>query len=260
MRAMIEQTIEIIDGVCRKWASRRSGESLEDLRVEVAHHIADHRGIAYQSVIDKPGRKFAPDITSLPQFDDLLEQFLVSRSGKLQALLLKHAQSEDERCAIRAALGGSPGHGVTRPNPQTHEPHHHADPTPPQDPRQDDPVSIRVHNRKSDRSVIFRRGFGRDLDDAVSRYGKETVFGLFRAMSVIRCQAAVRSALASKSISDAAAIEVGMTFDPNEGRRNRRRPDPVALLAAKVGRGEISMDEVRELLEAEVNRLSGDRD
>ena len=258
MRATIEQITEIVSGVRRRWPTRRPSESVKDLRVDVAHRIADERNIAYQSVIDKPGRKFTPDITNVPQFDALLEQFLVSGSGKLRALLLKHARSADEKSAINAAFGNglppsvAPFHRPSGPNEPTHSlPIEQSA----RGAHEDGAMSIRVHNKRSNRSVEFRRSFGRDLEDAVAKYEKDTVFSLFRAMSVIRCQAAVRSALGDRSISDTAAVEVGMNYDPADNRRGRTRPDPVAVLAAKVRDGEISMDEVRRLLGIELSKL-----
>jgi hypothetical protein len=248
---MIEQTIEIVTGVKRQWTARRTGESVEDLRVDVAHRIADTRNIAYQSVIDKPGRKFAPDITSLPQFDVLLEQFLVRGDKKLKALLLKHAHSAEETSAINAAFGdeGSPPMNPVYPTTGPSEPVFSAS-----NKQENGVMTIKAHNKRSERSIEFRRSFGRDLEDAVAQYGKETVFGLFRAMAVIRCQAVVRLALGDPNLSDAAAVEAGMNYDPSDARRGRARRDPVSILAAQVASGELTMEELRRRLEVAVDK------
>jgi hypothetical protein len=63
-----------------------------------------HRPIRYATVKDKVIRKFSPDLTSVAQFDMMLERYLSSGDPELRAVLLRRAEGPDEEKAIRDAL------------------------------------------------------------------------------------------------------------------------------------------------------------
>ena len=73
--------------------------------------------------------------------------------------------------------------------------------------------------------LSFNRSFGSNLADAVKKFGEEVVFTTFHAQAVIKCQAAVRSAMERTTESrsfesnDAKCIEIGMDFVPGVSRR-----------------------------------------
>ena len=73
--------------------------------------------------------------------------------------------------------------------------------------------------------LSFNRSFGSNLADAVEKFGEEVVFTTFHAQAVIKCQAAVRSAMerttesGSFESNDAKCIEIGMDFVPGVSRR-----------------------------------------
>jgi len=84
MRVQVEQTVEIVIRVRRRWLDNALRDTIKPIRVDVVNRIAQERGINPRSVRDKPSRKFHPDIRGIDQFDLLLEQNLVSGSQKLR--------------------------------------------------------------------------------------------------------------------------------------------------------------------------------
>lgn len=245
MRAQVEQVLEIICGVRKRWAHKVPRETIEQIRIEIVHEIAKERGITFQSVEDKPRRKFEPDLISMGQFDSLLEQYLVSGSAKLRNILLKHAVSADEEQAIKEALSIESGSGNGVTVPQT------AHPTPVPSARIGD-ETVSVRSKRTDRTVNFDKNFGANLDEAVDKYGPETVFELFKAMAVIKCQAAVRMVLNDPTATEEEAIQVGIAYDPSQSRQKRRRQDPFAVLAGMVKSGELTMPELKRMLDERV--------
>jgi hypothetical protein len=242
MRAQVKQVLEIIEGVRNRWGHKMPRETVEQIRIEVVHEIAKNRGIAFQTVEDKARRKFEPDLISMSQFDSLLEQYIVARSAKLRNILLKHAASSDEERAIKDVLP------IDKEIAEDAIQQHAVDDNTISSDRHDS-ETISVRSKKTDRTVYFEKSFGTNLEEAKEKYGEETVFELFKAMAIIKCQAAVRGVLNDPTATKEEAIQVGIAYDPSLSRQVRRNQDPLTALAGMVKSGELTMDQLKRMLE-----------
>jgi len=122
----------------------------------------------------------------------------------------------------------------------------------------DDTITVRsLNDDKSLRcEVTFTKNFGVDLDDAVSRYGKDVVFTIFHRQAVIGCQGRVRTKLDSgKSKED--AIQVGLDYRPGVVARSPRaaKKDAYTQLAEQMNSGKLSFEELEAQIRAKVLEL-----
>ncbi len=92
--------------------------------------------------------------------------------------------------------------------------------------------------------------FGDDLDDAVSRFGEDVVFGKFRQQAVIDLQSVIRSCLTRSMDEEATQAEID-AWKPGVKRSVTRDPK-AALLAAYA---KLSPEE-REAIKAELEARS----
>jgi hypothetical protein len=108
MSAKTEQIVEVIEEVKDKFRSLSSTQPVRSLRLKAIKSIAKRRGITWQSVNDKFIRKLRPDISSLPQFDGLLEKWLIDNLDDLKKILLKHARNSKDRQLVENAFYKAP--------------------------------------------------------------------------------------------------------------------------------------------------------
>jgi len=108
MSAKTEQIVEVIEEVRETFRSRPSTTSIWPWRLKATESIAERRKIRQQSVNDKLLRKLRPDISSLSQFDRLLQNWLLNDSEELKTILLKHAHSSYDRELINNAFYKAP--------------------------------------------------------------------------------------------------------------------------------------------------------
>jgi hypothetical protein len=108
LSAKIEQIVEVIEEVRERSRSQSHARAIHRMRFNAIQSIAARRGITYQSVNDKFIRKLRPDISGLPEFDDLLEKWLVEGKEDLKTILLRHASSYGDRELIQNAFYVAP--------------------------------------------------------------------------------------------------------------------------------------------------------
>ena len=115
-----------------------------------------------------------------------------------------------------------------------------------------------VHSPKTHREVTVQKDLGANLQEAISLFGEDRVFGLYKAQAVIRLQSAVRSVLdRGGSVED--AKQTGAEWRPDVVRRKAATvKDPVVEALARAARGEISTKELQAIIAQRLTELGGD--
>jgi len=97
MSARIKQIIEVIKEVRDNFRIRRMHGSLRNMRIDAMHSVAARREIEYRSVEDKCVRQLKPEISTVKDFDKLIEDWLNNDSNTLKDIILKHrSDSRDD--------------------------------------------------------------------------------------------------------------------------------------------------------------------
>lgn len=111
-------------------------------------------------------------------------------------------------------------------------------------------VEITVKSPKTDRSVTYEKNFGKDLEESVALFGADVVHSIFVAQAVIRSQAAARNVLDDGEKGGTEAITAGQSYTPGAVRKSggSGKSDPIAKLAAKIQAGELTKEQLLEML------------
>jgi nucleotide-binding universal stress UspA family protein len=120
-------------------------------------------------------------------------------------------------------------------------------------------TTITTKSPKSGRSVEFVRDLGANLAETVELFGESVVHSMATSQIEIRIQGAARTALdlgaengapGEKSLSEAEAVTAGLEYVPGVTRRGGGRPkaDPIDKLAAAVKAGDLTAEQVMDLL------------
>lgn len=97
MSRRIEQILEVIEEVREEYQNTGGHGSITHMRIRAVASIANRRGIAKQTVLDKFIRQLQPDIKVAADFDKLLEDWLVHDSDELKNIILKHKSKSDRQ-------------------------------------------------------------------------------------------------------------------------------------------------------------------
>lgn len=123
-------------------------------------------------------------------------------------------------------------------------------------------VTIKASAPKLGRTVEFVRNFGGNLEELVSNMGAETVYNMALQQTVIRCQAAVRSALeahvdakdpdSALRYTDDEAIAIGQEYMPGAQRRDTgvTRQKAADTVAAAIAKGTLTLEELEARIAA----------
>jgi hypothetical protein len=93
----IEQILEVIEEVREEYQNTGGHKSFTHMRIRAVASIANRRGIAKQTVLDKFIRQLQPDIKVAADFDKFLEDWLVRDSDELKNIILKHKPKSDRQ-------------------------------------------------------------------------------------------------------------------------------------------------------------------
>jgi predicted HNH restriction endonuclease len=104
LSAKIEQIVEVIEEVRDAYRARPSTENVSSYRLQAIKTISVRRNIRHQSVNDKFIRKCRPDISTLNDFDKLMERWLLQGRDDLRLTLLKHASDARDRDLVNNSL------------------------------------------------------------------------------------------------------------------------------------------------------------
>ena len=104
MSAKIEEIVEVLEEIRDQFRTPGNTLNIYTLRRRAIITIAARREITVQSVNDKFIRKIRPDINYLPDFDKLIQDWLIHGSTSLQNILSKHATSQHDRELIKNAF------------------------------------------------------------------------------------------------------------------------------------------------------------
>ncbi len=105
MSQRIEQILEVIEEVREKFQNQTGyNMSVRFMRVRAVAAVADRRGIANQTVLDKFIRQLQPDIEVAADFDKFLEDWLVHDSDELKDIILKHKSDRRDVELINTAF------------------------------------------------------------------------------------------------------------------------------------------------------------
>ena len=108
MSQRIEQILEVIEEVVEKFQNMTGHRSINRMRVRAVASVANGRGIANQTVLDKFIRQLRPDIEVATDFDKLLEDWLVHNSDELKNIILKHKSDRGDVELINNAFYKAP--------------------------------------------------------------------------------------------------------------------------------------------------------
>jgi hypothetical protein len=98
----LEEILEVVEEV-KDGFKRRSTRPMRSLRIEAVKVVAARRGIGPRTVADKFLYGPGPQISSIQELDEYLEDWLVNRSTGLQSLLLNQDLSPlDARLVAQA--------------------------------------------------------------------------------------------------------------------------------------------------------------
>lgn len=89
MSQRIEQILEVIEEVGDQFQNATGYQSVSHMRIRAVASVANRRGIANQTVLDKFIRQLQPDIKVAADFDRCLEDWLVDDSPELKNIVLK---------------------------------------------------------------------------------------------------------------------------------------------------------------------------
>lgn len=104
MSEKIQQIVEVIEEVREAFRAQPTTDNVSSYRPQAIKAIAKRRDIFPQSVNEKFIRKCRPDITTLNEFDRLMEAWLLHGSDDLHRILLKHAFDARDRDLVNNAL------------------------------------------------------------------------------------------------------------------------------------------------------------
>ena len=90
MSQRIEQILEVIEEVRKQFQNATGYQSVSHMRIRAVASVANRRGIANQTVLDKFIRQLQPDIKVAADFDRCLEDWLSHDSPELKNITLKH--------------------------------------------------------------------------------------------------------------------------------------------------------------------------
>ena len=90
MSQRIEQILEVIEEVREIFQNQSGHRSVKTIRIRAVTSVADRRGIANPTVLDKFVRQLRPDIEGAADFDRFLEGWLIHDSNELKTIILKH--------------------------------------------------------------------------------------------------------------------------------------------------------------------------
>ena len=108
MSQRIEQILEVVEEVRENFLNQTGPRSASRMRVRAVASVADRRGIANQTVLDKFIRQLQPDIEVAADFDKLLEDWLVHDSDELKDIILKHKSDRRDVELINNAFYKAP--------------------------------------------------------------------------------------------------------------------------------------------------------
>jgi hypothetical protein len=108
MSAKIEEIIEVIEEIKEALRVNPKYQDIGRLRSDAAWTISFRRDIDKSSVNDKFIRKLRPEISSIPFFNRLLQDWLDNGSVELKSIMLKHASSSQDKTRIENAFYRAP--------------------------------------------------------------------------------------------------------------------------------------------------------
>lgn len=109
--------------------------------------------------------------------------------------------------------------------------------------------TINVTSRKTARSASFEYDLGKNLDEAVAKFGADVVFAAFEDAAVVKIQGVVRRNLDDEKKSVEDAVQAGQNYTPGVVSRKGggAKKDPVAALATKINAPETTDEEKAKL-------------
>lgn len=114
---------------------------------------------------------------------------------------------------------------------------------------------IRVKNGNG-LEVEFEKAFGADLNESVSLYGGDVVYGIFHRQAIIQCQGRVRAVLNKEDSTLEDAIAAGENFTPGIKVARASGESLIKKMAKDVASGKISKEDLVAQLEAQLAKLA----
>jgi len=149
MSQRIEQILEVVEEVDTEFQNRTGYRSVSRMRVRAVASVANRRGIAKQTVLDKFIRQLRPDIEVAADFDKLLEGWLVHNSDELENILLKHKSDRRDVELINNAFYKAPEPDILLAQEFGHDPNEES--------FEEGKLQLRLHLRKErSRSLVIR--------------------------------------------------------------------------------------------------------
>jgi len=112
MSARIEQLLEVIEEVKENFRNQKAHTSIRAIRIKAVDSVAGRRNIEYTTVNDKFIRGLRPHISSVAEFDRLLEGWLRHNSTELQDTIQKHKSDNSDDVLIRNAFHKASGQDI----------------------------------------------------------------------------------------------------------------------------------------------------
>ena len=107
---------------------------------------------------------------------------------------------------------------------------------------------ISAKSLKTGKEATVKKDFGDNLQAAIQLFGEEEIHAIFKQQAVIKCQARMRGIL-DKGGSEEEAVAAGENYVPCiVTRRAAVSKDPVAQLAQKVKAGDMTVEDLQNML------------
>lgn len=147
MGQRIEQILEVVEEVDTEFQNTTGYRSVNRMRVRAVATVANRRGIANQTVLDKFIRQLRPDIEFAADFDRLLEHWLVHDSDELKNILLNHMSDPRDVKLINNAFYKAPEPDILLAQEFGHDPNEES--------FKEGKLQLRLHLRKErNRSLV----------------------------------------------------------------------------------------------------------
>lgn len=104
MSKRIEEILDVVQEVRKRFQNEPGGHSVKSLRIQALYSVAEQHGIQSTSVSNNFRRRLRPDIDGTPEFDRLLEDWLVSGSDELGSILRQHASDSGDLERIKSVF------------------------------------------------------------------------------------------------------------------------------------------------------------